>query len=125
MVLKGVWFKKNMVQSSSCFSAPSGNIRFANSLCRHVITNVVGGISIKYIPFICAQRLRKLVGELGTPVDIKLSEQNESAVFAGAAHRLSTEPMLFVVDLQDIPGDDKALEKRVLWRPARRSDPDV
>ena len=35
MVLKGVWFKKNIVQSSRCVSAPSGNIDMARILSNH------------------------------------------------------------------------------------------
>jgi hypothetical protein len=34
IVLKGVWFRKKMVQSSSCVSAPSGNMDMASTLRR-------------------------------------------------------------------------------------------
>jgi len=32
IVLKGVWFRKKMVQSSNCVSAPSGNMDMARTL---------------------------------------------------------------------------------------------
>ena len=32
MVLKGVWFRKKIVQSSNCVSAPSGNMDMARTL---------------------------------------------------------------------------------------------
>ena len=62
ILLKDVWLRKNMVQSSSCFSAPSGNMRFAQQ------------------QLIRAEWLWELIREHCTPVDVKLGEQHKRAM---------------------------------------------
>lgn len=86
IVLKGVWFRKKIVQSSGCLSAPSGSIRCASSL-RKDVRRPNDRFLYHDEPFICAEWLRELIRELGAAVDVEVSQKNEGAVFGVAAHR--------------------------------------
>ena len=70
-MLNGVWFKKKMVQSSGCLSAPSGSIKLASKLMARPCQ--IGSNKLAYcVPFIGAQGLGKLVGELRATVNVEV-----------------------------------------------------
>ncbi len=77
MVLKGVWFRKNIVQSSNCFSAPSGSIDVAKRLQEGEIRQ---SQSQRGVPLICAKWLGELVRQLSALVNVEFGEENEGAM---------------------------------------------
>ena len=90
IVLNGVWFRKNTVQSAGCLSAPSGSMRLARRLTV-LVTQCVGICYTRRacLPFIRSERLRELVCQLRATVDIEVGHENERAVLRVVRHGIS------------------------------------
>lgn len=90
-MLNGLWFKKKIVQSSGCRSAPSGSIKLAKRLLSRSLVLFLRTISCDYPRFISAEWLWELVGELCTFVDVEVGEKDEGAMFRATSHGRSKE----------------------------------